>query len=207
MGCVVMKSAIQSFKFTTIAFLVTLAISLSPVVFGKNDKDTQEENTQASTDCKMKAYTDPEVMAAAMLDPAKFMELMALMSNPQTTSNMMECGLDTNQWNEIIANMTNPAKMMNAMVQFMNPQMYVNWMNASMNPAFYQSMNGFMNPALYMQWMTASMNPQFYAPMYKTMDPKWQQEATAWMMDSSNFQQIFDNMFKAPVIAEAPVTE
>ncbi|MGI9293385.1 MAG: hypothetical protein ACR2PS_05325, partial [Pseudomonadales bacterium] len=101
-----MKSAIKTYKYTITAFLVTMLIGLSPVVFGESDEDAKQENNQASSDCKMKTYTDPEVMAAAMADPAKFMELMTLMSNPQTAQNMMECGMDSTQWNEIIANMS-----------------------------------------------------------------------------------------------------
>ena len=205
MGYVVMKSAINAYKYTITAFLATLLIGLSPIVFGESEE--AQELTESTSDCKMKAYTDPEVMAAAVVDPAKFMELMTLMSNPQTAQNMMECGMDTTQWNEMIANVSDPTKYMNAMAQFMNPQMYTNWMNASMNPATYQPMYAYMNPAFYMQWMTASMNPQFYAPMYKTMDPKWQQESTAWMMNPNSFTQMFESWFKAPVLADATVTE
>ncbi len=199
-----MKSALKAYKFTIAAFLVVLMICLSPIVLGEIDKDAEQVNSQAATDCKMKPYTDPEVMAAAMANPAKFMEFFALMSNPQTAYNMMECGMDSSQWNEIIANMSNPTKIMNAMAQFMNPQMYTNWMAASMNPAMYQPM---MNPAMYMQWMTASMNPAMYQPMFKMMDPQWQQETTAWMMDPNNFQQMFDAMYQVPVVAEATVQE
>ena len=195
-----MKSAIKAYKFTITAFIAALLISLSPIVFGDDEKDT--ENTQASSDCKVKAYTDPEVFAKTMADPAKFMELMALMSNPQTAQNMMECGMDSTQWNEIMVGMSDPTKMMNAMTQFMNPQMYMNWMAASMNPAFYQSsMNTYMNPALYMQWMTASMNPAFYQPaMNKMTDPQQ-------IMNPNNFTQMFGSFFQAPVVADATVTE
>lgn len=205
-----MMTVFKSFKFTFTAFLVILVASVSPVVFGEitNSGDEDNSSAQASSDCKMKAYTDPEVMAAAMADPAKFMELIALMSNPQTTQSMMECGMDSGQWNDLIANFSDPTKMMNAMTQFMNPQVYMNWMTASMNPQTYQAtMNTFMNPAMYMQWMTASMNPQFYAPMYKTMDPQWQQQTTAWMMDPKNYQQMFGSMYKAPIVADATDTK
>ena len=203
-----MKTHLLSFIYTLTAFTLILMVSLSPVVFGETDATKKQEDIADSSDCKMKAYTDPAAMASAMADPAKFMQLMTLMSNTQTAQSMMECGMDSNQWSEIIANMSNPTNMMNAMAQFMNPQMYMNWMTASMNPATYQAaMNTFMNPALYMQWMTASMNPQFYAPMYKTMDTEWQQETTAWMMDPNSYQQMFGSMFgsmyQAPVVADA----
>lgn len=157
-------------KTTLAAFICALLIGISSVavVFAKSDKEKDQE--VAFSDCKLEKYTDPEVMAVTMADPAKFMEMMMLMSNPQTAQSMLECGMDSNQWNDLMANMSNPTKMMNAMSQFMNPQMYMNWMTASMNPQTYQSsMNTFMNPAMYMQWMTASMNPMSFQPMFGAM--------------------------------------
>ncbi|MBT8112112.1 MAG: hypothetical protein KJO47_00395 [Gammaproteobacteria bacterium] len=200
-----MRNLLVSFKFTISALVAVLLIGLSTVVFGEANDIKEQDIAESTPECKMKAYTDPNVMAATMADPTKFMEFMALMSNPQTSINMMNCGMESSQWNEIIANMTNPTNMMNAMSQFMNPQMYTNWMTASMNPAFYQTaMNGYMNPALYMQWMTASMNPAFYSAPMKMADPKWQQETTAWMMNPANFQKMFEGMYNtAPVVADA----
>ena len=200
-----MKSFITTYKYTLAALVAVLLISLSTVVFGAS-KDSEEQAIAANAEeCKLKAYTDPQKMAAAMANPAEFMQLMALMSQPQTYQNMMECGMDSSQWNEIIANMTNPASMMAASAQFMNPQMYMNWMTAMMNPAFYTAaMTPYMNPALYTQWMTASMNPAFYQAPMQAMDPKWQQEATTWMMDPANYQKMFEGFYNfAPVVADA----
>ncbi|MGH1537075.1 MAG: hypothetical protein ACRBDX_03370 [Gammaproteobacteria bacterium] len=198
-----MRKLLVSFKYTFAALAAVLLISLSTVVFGEAEDSAKQDIAANAEDCKMKAYTDPQKMAAAMANPAEFMQLVTLMSNPHTAQNMMECGLDSKQWNEIIANMSNPATYMAASGQFMNPQMYMNWMTAMMNPAFYQSsMNAYMNPALYTQWMTAMMNPAFYsAPMTKMSDPKWQQDSTAWMMNPANFQNMFANT--APVVADA----
>ncbi|MEJ2115861.1 MAG: hypothetical protein P8X88_07425 [Gammaproteobacteria bacterium] len=196
----------MSFKYTFATLVAVLLISLSTLVFGETDyTDAKDKVVAYSDECKMKAYTDPNVMAAAMADPTKFMEFMALISNPQTSINMMNCGMESSQWNEIIANMTNPTNMMNAFAQFMNPQMYTNWMTASMNPAFYQAaMNGYMNPAFYMQWMTASMSPEFYQAPMKMVDPKWQQETTAWMMNPENYQNMIEGMYNiAPIVADA----
>ena len=200
-----MRNFLVSFKYTIAAFATVLLIGLSTVVFGETEDKDKQENV-ASADCKMKAYTDPQTFAAAMANPTEFMQLITLMSNPQTAQDMMEGGMDAKQWNEIMANMTNPANMMAASGQFMNPQMYMNWMTAMMNPAFYQSaMNTYMNPALYTQWMTASMNPAFYSAPMKMADPKWQQETTAWMMNPTNFMNMFEGMYNtAPVVvAEA----
>jgi len=195
----------MSFKYTLAAFTLVLFVGLSTVVFGEANEIAKQEIAENVSDCKMKAYTDPKVMAEAIANPAKFMEFMALMSNPQTAQDMMNCGMDSSQWNEIMANMTNPANMMAASGQFMNPQLYMNWMTAMMNPAFYQTtMNAYMNPVLYTQWMTASMNPAFYSAPMKMADPKWQQETTAWMMNPANFQKMFEGMYNtAPVVADA----
>jgi hypothetical protein len=200
-----MKNLFLSFKYTFAALVAVLLISVSNVVFGVTEDTEKEITTTQIDDCKMMAYTDPQVMAAAMANPAKFMELMTLLNDPQTTQNMMDCSMETEQWNEIIANMTNPAKMMAASGQFMNPEMYMAWMTAMMNPAFYtQWMNVYMNPAFYTQWMNASMNPAFYQSMFKMMDPKWQQEATVWMMNPENYQKMFESMYNiAPVVADA----
>ena len=72
----------------------------------------------------------------------------------------------------------------------------MNWMTAMMNPNVLSqhAMTPYMNPALYTQWMTAMMNPAFYQAPMKAMDPKWQQETTAWMMDPTNFQKMFEGM-------------
>jgi hypothetical protein len=200
-----MKNVLVSFKYTFTALAAVLLISLSTVVFGETDDSAKQDIAEHANECKMKAYTDPQVMAAAMANPTEFMQLVALLSNSQTVQSMMECGMDTNQWNEIMANMMNPTKIMAASGQLMNPQMYMNWMTAMMNPAFYQaSMNTYMNPALYTQWMTAMMNPTFYQAPMKMADPKWQQESTAWLMNPANFQKIFEGMFNtASVVADA----
>ncbi len=208
-----MRNLLLSFKYTLAAFAIILLVGLSTVVFGEanNIENNIEKKDLAenASECKMKAYTDPQALAAAIANPTEFMQLIALMSNPQTAQSMMECGMDTNQWTEIMANMTNPASMMAASGQFMNPQMYMNWMTAMMNPAFYQTaMNAYMNPALYTQWMTTMANPEFYQAPMKMADPKWQQESTAWMMNPANFQEMFAGMYNStPVVADTTPTK
>ena len=147
-----------------------------------------------------------ENMANTVADPAKFMQLITLMSNPQAAQSMMNCSTDTEQWNTWSKNLSNPTFKMNAAAVFMNPQVYMNWMNAMMNPQTFQTtMNAFMNPALYMQWMTAMSNPAYYQSMYKMMDPAWQQQSTAWMMNPASYQQMFDSFTAGTVVADASV--
>ena len=192
---------------TALAILCSVLLVGTSALIGVFAKSNEQEQSVVSSDCNLPAaFTDPEAMAVAMANPAKFMELVALMNNPLTTQEIMECSLDSKQWSVWMANMSNPVKLMNAFVQFMNPQMYTNWMAASMNPQTYQPMYAYANPAFYMQWMTAMMNPAFYQPAYKMMDTTWQQEGLAWMMNPASYQQMFESMYQTPA-AEAATTE
>ena len=66
-----MKSFITSYKYTLAALAVVLLISISTVVFGETT-DKQDNAVAKAEECKLKAYTDPQVMAATMADPAKY---------------------------------------------------------------------------------------------------------------------------------------
>ena len=190
-----MNCIFKQFKYTFAAFLAVLFVSISPSVFSDANA-TEEENTAvAKEDCKLKPYTNPEVMAATMADPAKFMEFLAIFNDPQVPYRAMNTCMDQEQFNQIMANMSNPQFMMNASAQFMNPQMYMNWMTAMMNPAFYTAaMNTYMNPQMYMNFMTAMMNPAYYMQF---ADPKLVEKSTAMMMDPTSFQQMFAAWYPA----------
>ena len=64
----------------------------------------------------------------------------------------------------------------------------------------------FANPAYYMTWMNALMNPTFYQPMFSLMDPNWYTPRLAWMMNPNSFQPIFD-AFNLAGVTTAPATE
>lgn len=197
----------MKFSKTTIAVFLgafLIAISSIAVVFAKSDNEEGEE--VASSDCLLEKYIDPVVFAEAMADPTKFMEMMMIISNPQSVPGMMECSMDPETWNKVMVNYSNPAAMSAMMGQFMNPQTYLKWMVASMNPMFYQPFYAYMNPAYYTQWMAVSMNPETYQPMYKMMDPKWQQESATAMMSPNFFEQMFVG-FQAPVVVETTPEE
>ena len=103
-------------------------------------------------------FNDQEEMAKTISDPNKFMQLVVLISNPETAHVVMGCS-KSDQWDVFMSNMSSPTKMMNMMAVFMNPTVYMNWMMAAMNPQTFQPFFVFMNPTFYMQWMTAAMNP------------------------------------------------
>ena len=86
----------------------------------------------------LKAFTDMEVMAETMADPARFMQLMAVVNDPRTMHVMTKCATEPVMWDTWMAGMTDFNKMSRTMGHFMNPNMYFNWMMAPMNPAMYQ---------------------------------------------------------------------
>jgi len=202
-------------KLALFSIIGILTICTTPIF---SDASAEEEiavettenttaNTTASTDCQLpEAFLNAENMANTVADPAKFMQLITLMSNPQSAQTMMNCSTESEQWAAWSKNLSDPTFKMNAAAVFMNPQVYMNWMTAMMNPqTFMSTMNTFMNPALYMQWMTAMSNPAYYQPMTKVMDPKWQQQSTAWMMNPASYQQMFSSFMPGQVVAQTTV--
>ena len=139
------------------AVLGVLVILLAPA-FAETEGTIQQDY---SDQCLISSvFNDPNEMAKTVSDPAKFMQLITVMSNPATAQAVMGCS-NSMQMNVLMSNMSNPAKMMNAMAVFMNPAVYMNWMTASMNPQTYQPFYIFMNPTFYMQWMAVSISPSF----------------------------------------------
>lgn len=133
-------------SYTTLgALLAAFLISMSSIAVVFADIEKVEGQEVAVSDCQLEKYTDPEVFAAAMANPAEIMKIMMIMTNPASAQNMMECSMNPEQWSVWMTRMSDPTKMMNAAIQFMNPQMYMNWMTASMNPGSFTPMFGMMN--------------------------------------------------------------
>jgi len=207
------KLTMKQSKIALFSIIGILTICTTPIFSSASAEDEKkpveaaaaEYTTTADADCQLpEAFMNSENMAKAMADPAKFMQLVTLMSTPQAAKTMMNCSTDSEQWSIWTKNLGDPSFKMNAAALFMNPQVYMNWMTAMMNPqTFGTAMNTFMNPALYMQWMTAMSSPEYYQPMTKMMDPAWQQESTAWMMDPSSYQQMFSSFTGGTVVADA----
>jgi len=139
----------------------------------------------------LQAFTDMEVMAETMADPARFAQLMAVVNDPRTMHVMTKCATEPAMWDTWMAGMTDFNKMSRTMGHFMNPNMYFNWMMAPMNPAMYQPMMQMGNPEYYNRWMSAMMNPAFYEPVTSLADPDWYTPRVNWMM---NPQSMFDMM-------------
>ncbi len=148
----------------------------------------------------LKAFTDMEVMADMMADPAKFAALMSVVNDPRTIHVMSKCATEPVMWNTWMNGLTDFNKMSRAMMRFMNPNMYLSWMMAPMNPAMYQPMMQFMDPAYYTRWMTAMANPMFYQPITSMADPNWYTPRFNWMMNPQSMQPLFGMMnFGMPV--------
>jgi hypothetical protein len=199
-------------KLSLLSIIGILTICTTPLFSNASAEDENKQEvvvTASTSDCQIpEAFINSENMANTVADPAKFMQLITLMSTPQAAQSMMNCSTETEQWSTWTKNLGDPIFKMNAATVFMNPQVYMNWMTAMMNPqTFMTSMNTFMNPALYMQWMTAMSNPAYYQPMTKMMDPAWQQKSTAWMMDPASYQQMFNSFTAGSMVADATTTK
>ncbi len=157
-------------KASLLSIIGILTICTTPIFSDLSASEEKEATTTAYTnECQLpEAFENTESMANAVADPAKFMQLVTLMSNPQAAQNLMNCSTDSAQWDTWMKNLSNPTFKMNAAAVFMNPSLYMNWMTAMSNPAYYQSMN-------------------------KMMDPKWQQQSSAWMMNPNSYQQMFNS--------------
>ena len=140
------------------------------------------------------AFTDMEVMAQTMADPARFAQLMAIVNDPRTIHVMTKCATEPVMWDTWMAGMTDFDKMSRTMGHFMNPNMYMNWMMAPMNPAMYQPVMQMASPEYYTRWMNAMMNPAFYQPMTSFADPNWYTPRINWMMNPQSMQPMFDMM-------------
>ncbi len=127
------------------ASIAAFLISMSSIAVVFADSEKEETQVVASSDCQLEKYTDPEVFAAAMANPAEFINMMMIMTNPANAQNMMECSMKPEQWTVWMTRMSDPTKMMAIMTQFMNPQMYMNWMTTAMNPGSFTPMFGMMN--------------------------------------------------------------
>jgi len=153
---------------------------------------------------QLKAFTDMEVMAQTMADPARFAKLMTLVNDPRTIHVMTKCATEPVMWDTWMSGMTDFNKMSRAMSHFMNPNMYMQWMMAPMNPAMYQPMMQMADPAYYTRWMNAMMNPAFYQPITSLADPNWYTPRINWMMNPQSMQPMFSMMNMGGYFAPVP---
>lgn len=156
----------------------------------------------------LKAFTDMEVMADTLADPARLARLMSVVNDPRTIHVMTKCATEPVMWETWMNGMTDFNKMTRVMMRFMNPNMYMSWMMAPMNPAMYQPMMQFMDPAYYTRWMTAMMNPVFYQPVTSLADPGWYTPRINWLMNPQSMQPMFNMMnygMPVPGAVRAPV--
>ena len=152
---------------------------------------------------QLKAFTDMEVMAQTMADPAKFMKLMTVVNDPRTIHVMTKCATEPVMWDTWMNGMTDFNKMSRAMGHFMNPNMVMSWMMAPMNPAMYQPLMQMADPGYYTRWMTAMANPVFYQPIMSFADPAWYTPRINWMMNPQSMQPMFNMMNMGNFVAPA----
>ncbi|MCP4767617.1 MAG: hypothetical protein GY875_15260 [Gammaproteobacteria bacterium] len=168
-----------------------------------NTEDSQFDDIRP----QLKVFTDMEVMAETMADPARFMQLMAVVNDPRTMHVMTKCATEPVMWDTWMAGMTDFNKMSRTMGHFMNPNLYFNWMMAPMNPAMYQPMMQMATPEYYNRWMSAMMNPAFYQPVTSLADPNWYTPRMNWMMNPQSMQPMFNMMNMGNTMATQTVTD
>ena len=139
----------------------------------------------------LQAFTDMEIMADTLSDPARFARLMSVVNDPRTIHVMTRCATEPVMWETWMRGMTDFDKMTRTMMRFMNPNLYMSWMMAPMNPAMYGPMMQFMDPAYQQRWMTAMMNPVFYRPATSLANPNWYIPRFHWMMNPQSMQPLF----------------
>jgi|SaaInl7_150m_RNA_FD_contig_21_398435_length_795_multi_45_in_0_out_0_1 hypothetical protein len=150
----------------------------------------------------LKAFTDMEIMADYMSDPAKMATLMSVVNDPRTMHVMMKCSTEPVMWDTWMRNMTDYNKMMRVGMRFMNPMMYMNWMMAPMNPGVWNPMLSMMSLDSLGRWGNALVNPAFYQPMFAPMDLNWYTPRLQWMTNPQSMQPLF-SMFNIPGMAPA----
>lgn len=143
---------------------------------------------------QLKAFTDMEIMAQTMADPARFARLMSVVNDPRTIHVMSKCATEPVMWDTWMKGMTDFGKMSRAMVYFMNPGVYMSWMTAPVNPAMYQPMVQMATPQYLARWSNAMMNPAFYQPVTSLADPGWYAPRINWMMNPRSMQPMFELM-------------
>ena len=153
---------------------------------------------------QLKAFTDMEVMAEHMANPAKFAQLMNVVNDPHTVHVMTKCATEPVMWDTWMRGMTDFNKMSRTMAHFMNPNMYFAWMMAPMNPAMYQPMMKMGDMNYYNKWMTAMSNPVFYQPVTSMMEPAWYTPRVNWMMNPQSMQPMFGMMNMGAFFAPTP---
>ena len=131
-----------------------------------NVDSSQFDNIQP----QLNAFTDMEIMADTMADPVKFMQLMAVVNDPQTIHTMTKCATEPVMWDTWMRGMTDFNKMGRVMGRFMNPNIYFSWMTAMANPVFYQPVTSLADPNWYTPRMNWMMNPQSMQPMFNMMN-------------------------------------
>ena len=150
--------------------------------FKKLNPSASEEEWQTLRG-DLRAFTDPERMAAVMANPARFAEWIVALSDPDAVHLMLRCSQEPVMWNTWLRVMTDPEKMMKAAFVFMNPGMYMQWTFAPMNPQVHAKLAPLADDKLWADWTKKGTNPVFHEPLYSWINPQWWVDRMTWAMD------------------------
>jgi hypothetical protein len=114
-----------------------------------------------------------------MQDPQAFLSLMNAASEPEFHQRRFSLISEPAYWARTTSTAATPEMMQN-FARVMSPEVAARWMQAMMDPRFYQvMMTQFSDPQKWMRWSQATTQPASYAPFFKPMDPayyqRWQQ--------------------------------
>ncbi|GEM_PF-658913 len=147
----------------------------------------------------LKAFTDAEVMAETMNDPARFFKLMEVVNDPRTVHVMANCATEPVMWNTWLNGMTNYEKMAAAGIKAMNPAGMVKWMMAPLNMDLWKSAASHLDVNRYVRWGKAFLNPKFYRPATDMLtDYKWYAPRLAWFVQAETYTRPLANLVTMP---------
>lgn len=167
-----------------------------------NPNATQEE--WLKMEATLRPFTDPEIMAEIMADPARLSAWMTALMDPDAIHLMMRCSQEPVMWNTWLRTMTNPVKIASAMIPFVNPVTYLKWMIAPVNPQVYAGMAPLINGNFYADWGSKLATLKFYEPMYSWIYPQWTFDRVLWSLNPYTYVNMFSWLIEPFTTTYAP---
>jgi hypothetical protein len=137
---------------------------------------------------RLLAFTNGEIMADMLAEPAEFARLMEALIRPRNVGAMMSCAPAPVVWDSWIATLSNPEVMSAAASRFTHPGFFARWMMAPFDAEVQQSAARMMDPAGLARWSDALSRPGFYAPIMRFMDPGFYTARVQWLSDEKTFK-------------------
>ncbi len=106
-------------------------------------------------------------------------------------------------WGRATDTMASPG-MVGNLAAVATPQTVVAWMQAMMDPRFYEAVGTVLgDQGKWMRWSMASMAPASYQPFVKPFDPAVQARWQTEMQSPANWQALFNPVAVSPLVEPA----